>query len=470
MLARFALLWLCLCACHRPEVREPVPASIQALATCKGDAPIPEAAADIPGARASWVPDPADGALLFVLELGPKQSTRPPLAIFHGIGKGGMEDFFPAFAQLSRSRHVIALDLPGFGRSARHSDDLGPERLARSMDAVLRACDVDKVDLLGHSSGAPLALLFASEHEARVRRLILASPMGILRPEVLLQAQLLAQLETMYDKRPAVAQALQSLGDMAVHLLRVLTPSSKAVADSGLIGRSAGVLLATSLLDYNFGQAIESVKAPTLILLGKADKVVPTRIVRLLDERLQNARTEVVAFSEHVIMEDQPTQFVASVDNFLTRRAIAPDRSSSPESSLAHGTEAVCYKRDHMVIRGSYDRVLLDECHHAWLDHVSAREIVVRRSEANFDAVQVAEGVIVDASEVVFTAGELRGKQALDLKDSRVDIAGTKIVGSESALYARGISKLMLSVTPLKSPKTNGILHRSLQLKAGDSL
>ena len=273
---------------------------------------------------ASWVPIPADGSLLFVLELGPKKSAQPPLAIFHGIGEGGMEDFYATFAQLSRSRRVIALDLPGFGRSGRHSDEVGPERLVRSMDAVLRACDIGKADVLGHSSGAPLALLFASEHPQRVRRLIMAAPVGILRPEVLLQGQLLEQLEPMYERRPVVAQALQSLGDAAVQLLRVLTPSSKAVAETGLIGRGTGVLVATSLLDYNFGQAIANVKAPTLLLLGKNDKVVPPRIVRLLDERIANAKTEFVAYAAHVIMEDQPTQFVASVDNFLTQPWSAP--------------------------------------------------------------------------------------------------------------------------------------------------
>ena len=442
-------------------------ASVQALATCKGDAPLPDAVADIAGARASWVPDPTDGALLFVLELGPTKSTKPPLVIFHGIGKGGIEDFYPAFAQLSRTRRVIALDLPGFGRSARHSENLDPERLVRSMDAVMRACAADRADVLGHSSGAPVALLFASRHPGRVRRLIMAAPMGILRPEVLLQAQLLEQLEPMYERRPAVAQALQSLGDMAVHFLRVLTPSSKAVADTGLIGRGSGVLLATSLLDYNFGQAIASVRNPTLVLLGKKDQVVPTRIVKLLDERLANARAEVVPFAAHVIMEDQPTQFVASVDHFL-------DRPWSPPTPVgesgARGTEARCHKQDHMVIRGSYERVVLDECHHAWLDHVSARQISVRRSEANFDAVRAEEGVVMEGSQVVFTAGALRGKVALDLEDSRVDIAGTEITGTEHAIHARGISKLMLSVTPVKSPKTNGILHRILQLKAGHSL
>ena len=123
-----------------------------------------------------------------------------------------------------------------------------------------------------------------------------------------------------------------------------------------------------------------------------------------------------------------------------------------------------------MVIRGSYDRVVLDECHHAWLDHVSAREIIARRSEVNFDAVRVREGVVLEESSAMFTAGELRGAVALDLKESRVDIAGTQISGSEAAVLARTISRLVFSVAPVKSPKTNGILHRTFQLKAGASL
>ena len=137
MFGRLAwLLLVCVAACQHVHEGRPVPPRVQANARCKGDAPLPKALAAHPDARASWVPDPRDGSLLYVLTIG-RPGSKPPLLIAHGIGDNGMEDFFPALAGLGRSRQVIAIDFPGFGRSSYHDDELGPDRLVRAMEASL---------------------------------------------------------------------------------------------------------------------------------------------------------------------------------------------------------------------------------------------------------------------------------------------------------------------------------------------
>jgi len=386
--------------------------------------------------------------------------------IFHGIGETGVEDFFPVLAGLSHGRRVISFDLPGFGRSAYHSDDLGPDRMIAAMGAVIHACDLDRVDMLGHSSGALLALLFASQSPERIRRLILAAPVGILRPEVLLHAQISMQLEQIHEDTPRVANAVQSVGDFVVHILRLLTPSSEALADSGLIGRSPTVLLATALLDYNFGVAISRIHVPTLILEGAQDKVVPPRIGRLLEDRIDTARVEYVRDAGHVIMRDQSAPFVASVSRFLTGPASPREEHRAPPA--ARGTEVICHQQSHMVIRGAYDRVVLEDCHHAWLDHVTAGQVVMRDSEARLDDVHVEAGVQAERSLLMFTAGEVRGAVALDLSDSKVDAAGTSFEGREAAILARETSRVVLSVSPVESPLSRCIMHQSLELAPGE--
>jgi len=386
--------------------------------------------------------------------------------IAHGIGDNGMEDFFPALAGLGRSRQVIAIDFPGFGRSSYHDDELGPDRLVRAMEAALRACDTDTrtVDVLGHSSGGLLALLFAGKHPELVRHLVMAAPIGILRPEVLLRAQLGAQLSTMHDEHPVAANALLGLGDFAVQLVRVLTPSSRALADSRLLGRSPGVLVATSLLDYNFGEALTRVDTPTLVLLGKQDQVVPPRIARLLEGTLTEVRLEYVADAGHVLMKDRPDQFVASVENFLDRPWVKP---ASP-GVVRRGGSAVCRKQSNMVIRGSYEEVVLDDCHHAWLDRVSAERVTIRRSEARMDQLEVQEGLVAEDARLIFTAGKLRGRVALELANAQVDMAGTLLEGSEYAIVSRGKNRFALSVTRLQSPNADRIVHQVFELHDGD--
>ena len=182
------------------------------------------------------------------------------------------------------------MDLPGFGRSNPEDQDFGPERLARSVDTVVRACAPGKIDVLGHSSGGSLAVLFAAKRNDAVRRLVLVDVAGILRPEVLLHGQLHQSLTPMREKVPVISKVVEKTGSVLIDAIQALVPNAEKVADTGLLGQSPGVLAATSLLDFNFGQAISEVKAPTLIFWGHKTYVVPTRIAQLLDDRI--ARSE----------------------------------------------------------------------------------------------------------------------------------------------------------------------------------
>ncbi|MEY4515491.1 MAG: hypothetical protein RLZZ450_7613, partial [Pseudomonadota bacterium] len=65
---------------------------------------------------------------------------------------------------------------------------------------------------------------------------------------------------------------------------------------------------------------------------------------------------------------------------------------------------------------------------------------------------------------------ELSGPVALETSDSKLDIAGVEINGSLAAIRARKKSELVLSVTPVHSPKTDEFVHKEIELKEGQEL
>jgi pimeloyl-ACP methyl ester carboxylesterase len=423
----------------------------------------------MPGVRASWFNDPSGNERLYVLEAGQKRRDAPTLVLIHGVGSIGTGDYYPVLAALSRERHVLAVDLPGFGRSNPEDEDYGPERLARSVETVVRTCASGEIDVLGHSSGGALAVLFAARRADVVRRLVLVDVAGILRPEVLLHGQLHQVLTPMREKTPALAKGIEATGSLTIDVLQALVPSAKKVGDSGLFGKSPGVLAATALLDYNFGQAIADVRAPTLILWGAEDHVVPTRIAELLDQRIAHSELTYIPDAGHVPMKDQPGSMSLLVNEYLDHPP--PPRQAPVRPPPKDVTrDGVCAKRDDFTLEGDFDEITINECERFRLHQVRARRVTIRQSQGRLDDVVISEGLTVDEADLFLTGGSLHGVVALDSSESKLDIAGVDIAGSQAAVRMRKQNEIVFSVTPVESPKTRGILHEEYKVDAAKEL
>ncbi len=128
------------------------------------------------------------GRPVHVIEAGPAATAGgdPPLVLLHGFGfHAGI--FAEVAADLAaRGRRTIAIDLFGFGFSARPSApaevrygyDLWQEQLRGVLDALA----IERADLAGQSLGAGTAAAFAADHPARARRLVLICPAGLPNP------------------------------------------------------------------------------------------------------------------------------------------------------------------------------------------------------------------------------------------------------------------------------------------------
>lgn len=113
---------------------------------------------------------PVDGA---VLAGERREGAGTPLVLLHGFG-GSRRDWDLLVAALPATRPLITYDLRGFGASEPGS---GPYSHADDLLALLDALDITEADVCGLSLGGATALAFALDHPARVRRLVLVSPL-----------------------------------------------------------------------------------------------------------------------------------------------------------------------------------------------------------------------------------------------------------------------------------------------------
>lgn len=215
-------------------------------------------------------------------------SDHPPVLFFNGLGMG-----IEAIAPLARAlndRPFIVYDMPGTGGSAEPALPYTAAMAAWQALELVGRFEVEQVDVMGLSWGGGIAQQFALQHSAMVRRLVLmASSPGM--PCV-----------------PGSPAALMVLGDGPLRGQRPATPLGYACQLLAMAGWSAAPLLPL-------------LSAPTLILMGECDEVVPLANGHILHALIPGSRLDVVAGGGHLFVLSHLARALALLRSFLD----APD-------------------------------------------------------------------------------------------------------------------------------------------------
>ena len=273
--------------------------------------------------------------LLAVEESGRGQA----LVLIHGLATT-RQIWSLVIPRLARTRHVVTLDVPGFGESA----PVGPgfeleavaERIARGLAARgVRA----PFDLVGHSLGGSIALTLAASRPRSVRRLILVAPAGL--TEVPWPASLV--LAASADPFLAARRRLGPLTDLRWGRRLLL---GLAAADGARISPTQARLMidasasaqrtATALASITAGDLIPLLRrtpAPLGVIWGAQDRTIPARTLARVRAARPDARVTTIERTGHVPMVERPRAFVAALESLLAAldkqtTTVRPDRST----------------------------------------------------------------------------------------------------------------------------------------------
>jgi pimeloyl-ACP methyl ester carboxylesterase len=207
----------------------------------------------------------------------------PPVLLVHGLGGSGRwwRETAPALAARHR---VIVPDLPGFGWSPAASRF----RLAEApelLGGLFERLGAGPARLVGHSLGALACLGLAARSPEIVERLVLIAP------------------PVRTAGRGLLAHALPVVGTM----LRLPPAAAVTVAvDIARLSPLALLAAAGELLVADHADDLAAVRAPTLVLWGGRDTMVPAAGVAELARAIPGARVRLIAGAGHVPMLDRP--------------------------------------------------------------------------------------------------------------------------------------------------------------------
>ncbi len=262
------------------------------------------------------------GTSLRVRISGPHDA--PAVVLLHGFGSS--LETWEAWAQrLSDDYQVVRFDLPGCGLS--EADRTGNYGDARSLELVKGLMDslgIKTAVLVGNSMGGRIAWRFAAAFPERTRKLVLISPDGFASPGF------------QYGKAPQVPALLKL---MKYFLPRTLLRTNLAAAygdprrlSDAAVDRYYELLLAPGnreAMIQRMQQSIlqdpvpllQKISAPTLMLWGEKDRLIPFANSADYLNALADARLVAFAGLGHVPHEEAPAESLTAVMQFIAIEA-----------------------------------------------------------------------------------------------------------------------------------------------------
>src|SRR3954468_22107470 len=235
----------------------------------------------------------------------------PPVLLLHGW-LGSRRSFAPLLPLLSRSAHVIAVDLRGHGDADKPPTGYDLTGLAADVVAVLDALELPRAVLVGASSGGYVAQQVAVTSPERVAGLVLAGTPQDLRG------------------RPAFADDLDGITD----------PLDPAWVRTFVLGFPELDRLPSWYVDLMVDDALRVpapiwlasyagltwsppptglgvIEAPTLVVSGGHDQILGRRQTDALVAAIPGAEPVEYPDTGHLVMEEQPDRLSADVLHFL---------------------------------------------------------------------------------------------------------------------------------------------------------
>lgn len=253
------------------------------------------------------------------------------LIFIHGLGS-----YLPGWSMnidvLSEHFRVIALDLPGYGKSSKYAESYTIPFFAESVTQLMDHLEIETAALVGHSMGGQIALYIAGHSPERVDHLVLSAPAGFER---------FSKAHYGMFKATVSADAIASTPDSMIEQnLKAnffdFPETAQFMIDDRIaiknapdfdIYAQAQAHSVFAMLDEPVWELLPGIEKPTLVVFGKQDALIPNpylnpqltteEVAKAGTEHLPNATLKMIDQAGHFVHFEQAEAFNEAVLEFL---------------------------------------------------------------------------------------------------------------------------------------------------------
>lgn len=242
-----------------------------------------------------------------------RSGEGPPLILLHGA-EADHSMFDPFGALLSRHFTVIAYDQRDSGATRNPPSPYGLGELADDAAALIAALGHKRAHVFGTSLGGVIAQVLAARHPARIDRLVLSSTFRVGSPLMSINPEGFPKFAELRSRLPHTIREFAEYffppDTIASHpeVLQIFTGNTR---DAEQRQRRGAIL--SQPVEIELG----AITAPTLVLAGGEDRLIPPAHTLSLAHEIAGAQTATIAGVGHVGTIQDPAAVAREVSAFL---------------------------------------------------------------------------------------------------------------------------------------------------------
>ncbi|MFO7794985.1 MAG: alpha/beta hydrolase [Promethearchaeia archaeon] len=244
-----------------------------------------------------------------------------PLVMIMGLS-ANIDWWPPTFLDIMKKNfEIIVFDNRDAGRSENVEENYELKDLAIDTVGLMDKLNIKKAHILGISMGGMIAQELVLNYPERVNKLVLAStncgnPKSIL-PSKRVLADLTKDREGRSEKE-IIEDFIDLLyTDKFIEENPDYIENAKRRMMKAPIKPEAYQRQIKAILTFNSGRRLKNIKAPTLVIHGKDDILLPPKNAEIIADAIPNAKLEYFEKSGHTLFSHQPEKVGQTVLNFL---------------------------------------------------------------------------------------------------------------------------------------------------------
>ncbi|HSE83751.1 MAG TPA: alpha/beta fold hydrolase [Thermodesulfobacteriota bacterium] len=217
----------------------------------------------------------------------------------------------------SEKYRVLRYDCRGQGQSDKPDMDYSQEMHADDLKSLMDKLGIQKTHVIGISNGGMIAQHFTLRYPEKVGALVLADTCSYI--DVLLNLIVQSWIKAAETGGSELRYDVSLPVIFSEDFLRQNLSNIQLMKEFSINNNPprAVINLANACLKHNVNDRISDIKAPTLILYGEEDILIPLKYSKLLHEKIKGSRLVILKNCGHVPPIEKPEEFNSTVINFL---------------------------------------------------------------------------------------------------------------------------------------------------------
>lgn len=221
-----------------------------------------------------------------------------PIVYLHGWGQN-IQMMEPIANPLIKTHHLVILDLPGFGASEEPDYAWTLDDYVEMIHTLLQKLNINKPNLIGHSFGGKLSLLYASKYEVD-KLMLLASPFKVRMKKPPKKVQILKKVAT-----------IPGLGKLAERMKKHI--GSTDYKNASPIMRD----ILVKHVNTDLTETAKKISCPTFIIWGTNDEAVPVNDAHELEKLIKDSGLAIYEGCTHYAYLERLGQTNAIIASFF---------------------------------------------------------------------------------------------------------------------------------------------------------